>query len=185
MEADAPSEATWPLQRSRKIRACDPAEDGGIPEWPDGPGDSLRVYRMRAADAWVRRGASGRRWWDIDWTAAGGSEAYAAWTMVLNCIDRRGHVWMRIPDDAVSRVPRRLAHFGANRDELQKAMKAEEKNFRKGVSRPYDHENSRAVEDALNAVTRARPRSGQLKPAGNAGATMPYCRKTANLPEAP
>ncbi len=36
---------------------------------------------------------------------------------------------MRIPDDAASRVQRRLAHFRANRDELQKAMKSQEKNL--------------------------------------------------------
>lgn len=129
MEADASSGVTWQLQRSRRIRAFDSAWNGDIPEWPVGPGDSLRVSRTRAADAWVRRGAFARHWWDTYWTVAGHDEAYAAWTLLLACIDRRGHVWMRIPDDAASRVPRRLAHFRANRDELQKAMKTQEKNL--------------------------------------------------------
>lgn len=129
VEADASSGITWRLQRGRRIRAFDPAWDGGVPEWPVGPGDSLRVSRMRAADAWVRRGAFARHWWDTYWTVGGDDEAYAAWTLLLTCIDRRGHAWMRIPDDAASRVPRRLAHFRANKDELQKAMKTQEKNL--------------------------------------------------------
>ena len=128
-EADASSGVTWRLQRSRQIRAFDPAWDGEVPNWPFGPGDSLRVSRMRTVDAWVRRGAFARHWWNLYWSTGGEDDAYAAWTLLLKCIDRRGHVWMRIPDDAESRVPRRLAHFRANRDELQKALKTLEKNL--------------------------------------------------------
>jgi hypothetical protein len=84
----------------------------------------------------VRRGAFARHWWDTYWTVGGDDEAYAAWTLLLTRIDRRGHVSMRIPEDAASRVPRRMAQLRANRDELHKAMKTQEKNLDRGVSRP-------------------------------------------------
>ena len=41
VEAYASSGVIWRLQRSRRIRAFNPARDGDIPEWPAGPGDSL------------------------------------------------------------------------------------------------------------------------------------------------
>lgn len=131
VEADASSGVTWRLQRGRMMQAFDPCWDGGVPEWPVGPAESLRVSRIRAADAWVRRGAFARHWWDAYWTVEEDDDAFAAWTLLLSYIDRRGHVWMRTPDDAASRVPRRLAHFRANRDELHRAMKSHEKNLDK------------------------------------------------------
>lgn len=129
VDADESSGVTWRLQRSRKIRAFDPVAAGEVPEWPIGQGASLRVSRERATNAWIRRGMFARHWWETYWSASSDDEAYAAWVLLLRSVDRRGHVWMRIPDGAESRAPRRLAHFKANRDELHKAMKSQEKNL--------------------------------------------------------
>lgn len=129
VDADASSGVTWRLQRSRRIMAFDPRATDEVPEWPVGQGESLRISRERATDAWIRRGAFARHWWETYWSASSDDEAYAAWILLLKSVDRRGHVWMRVPNDAETSAPRRLAHFKANRDELQKAMKTQEKNL--------------------------------------------------------
>jgi hypothetical protein len=126
---DVTSGVTWRLQRSRWIKAFDPAPPAIVPEWPVGQGGSLRVSRERAIDAWVRRGAFARHWWETYWSAPSDEEAYAAWVLLLKSVDRRGHAWMRVPDEAASMAPRRLAHFKVNRNELHKAMKTQEKNL--------------------------------------------------------
>jgi hypothetical protein len=127
--ADSSCGVTWRLQRSRKIRAFDPGLTSEVPEWPVGQGESLRVSRERAVESWTRREAFARYWWDSYWSAPSEDLAYAAWVLLLKSVDRRGHVWMRLPDDAASFTPGRLAHFRVNRNELYKAMKTHEKNL--------------------------------------------------------
>jgi hypothetical protein len=97
MEADVFSGVTWRIQRSRRIKAFDPRMPDKVPEWPVGESQSMRMSRERSTDTWIRRGVFARKWWNAYWTAPDAAAAYAAWVLLLKCVDRRSYCWMVVP----------------------------------------------------------------------------------------
>lgn len=95
----------------------------------DVPGTSLREDRKRSAGRWRRREVWARHWWDQYWNADTDEEAYAAWVLLLQVIDRRAHTWMEIPSAMYDDQPRRVAHYRLNKADLVRAMMKVEKKL--------------------------------------------------------
>lgn len=95
----------------------------------DQPGPSQREDRKRNAGRWRRREVWARHWWDHYWNADTDEEAYAAWVLLLQIVDRRAHAWMEITSEMHERHPRRVAHCRLNYDDLVRSMKKAEKKL--------------------------------------------------------
>ncbi|WP_154664442.1 hypothetical protein [Pseudodonghicola xiamenensis] len=95
----------------------------------DALGHSLREDRKRNAVRWRCREVWARHWWDQYWHADTDEEAYAAWVLLLQIVDRRAHAWMAIPSGMCDEQPRRVAHYRLNYDDLVRAMNKVEKKL--------------------------------------------------------
>lgn len=127
---DETSGVRWREQRGRKLRGFHTASVGLInAPWPEGPDRTLRESREHSALNWRRREAWARHWWNRYWEAGTDDEAFAAWTLLLQTIDRRAHGWLVLPVDAGNRHPRRLSHYELNHDDLVSAMTRSEKKM--------------------------------------------------------
>lgn len=121
---------TWRRQRARRLRGFHaPAGATVDNDWLDGPGESLRDLRVRAAEDWRRREVWARHWWTRYWEVETEAEAYAAWLLLLQVIDRRAYAWLKIPEDARAHHARRVAHYCLNRDDVERSMKNAEKKL--------------------------------------------------------
>lgn len=127
---EAASETTWRRQRARMLHGFHNQDgDAMIDAWPEGPGQSLMETRERKAKAWRRRDAWAQYWWRRYWEVETEVEAYAAWSLLQKCIDRRSLSWLALPEEAELRHPRRAAHYRLNYDSLSRAMDRAEKGL--------------------------------------------------------
>lgn len=131
---DSHAGIAWRHQRAGKLKGFRagnrlPVENA----WPAGPADSLRISRERETRAWMRSEAFARHWWDRYWDAESDEEAYAAWELLLRCVDRRAYLWIRSPtrkaNSDIRRDTRRIAHAEINFDDIKSAMKKAEKTM--------------------------------------------------------
>ena len=130
IQEDIASVETWRQQRGRRLDGY-LGVDGSLinTDELDEPGPSLREDRKRSAGRWRRREIWARHWWNQYWNADTDEEAYAAWGLLLQVIDRRAHSWMKIPSGMYEYQPRRVAHYQLNQDDLVRAMKKAEKKL--------------------------------------------------------
>lgn len=74
--------------------------------------------------------ASARHWFDQFLVVDGEVEAWAAFRLLLKCVDRRFWTWVDGPR-LRSAEPRRVTFYAANRDQIERACKENEKDLEK------------------------------------------------------
>lgn len=130
---DLASGVVWRRQRASKLAGFTTRNSLPVSgAWPDGPED-LPTHRQRETAYWRHKEACARHWWKAYWRSTSESEAYAAWVLFLETVDRRAYEWMRCKegalDGAETLCPRRLAHCHANKGQLKSAMNKQEKEL--------------------------------------------------------
>jgi len=130
--ADEAADETWRVRRSEMLQAFWVSETEQVPEWPSGPPTTAIESRRRQSARWLRSEIFAKAWWEEFCNATDEQQAYAAWKLMLECVDRRANIWMREDDirascdDALQDL--KLMHFHMNYSELQDAIKKREKN---------------------------------------------------------
>lgn len=121
---------TWRQQRGQLLNGYLGVESSLIiTDGLDEPGLSLREERKRIAGRWRRREVWARHWWDHYWSTETDEEAYAAWVLLLQIVDRRAHAWIEFTSEMCERHPRRVAHYRLNHDDLVRGIKNAEKKL--------------------------------------------------------
>ncbi|WP_282052139.1 hypothetical protein [Phaeobacter inhibens] len=128
---DEHSGVTWKVQRSRVLTGLLTRDCSAAPiPWPEGKVASLMESRKRDALTKSRDEEFAHYWWQQYWRVESNEEAYAAWELLLLCVDRRAYVWMEVPPQELSisenAVQKRVAHLQLNFDQLQSAIKKKE-----------------------------------------------------------
>jgi hypothetical protein len=131
---DVQSCKPWRLRRAEVMRGFLATKNDEEPnEWPVGQPKNAATARSREAAKWVRSASFARHWWKQFCDAQDDQSAYAAWVLLLKCVDRRAYIWMtsKVLEGPTTDITqhRRLAHFLLNLDELKDAMKKREKDL--------------------------------------------------------
>lgn len=134
MTEDEASGVVWRQQRAMKLRGYSAGNRLPLPQtWPEGPTLSLREDRERDIRAWKRSEAFARHWCDRYWNAETTEEAYAAWELVLRCVDRRAYVWLEDRpegfDATIEASRNRYVHARLNHDAFKRATERPEKKL--------------------------------------------------------
>ena len=134
--ADSIASELWRRKRAIVLSGFRLSDSFEEPEaWPEGDRLSATgsVRRVAAERRW--RVAAARHWWGAFWSATERSQAFAAWSLFLNCVDRRCWAW--ISNDAPpgdSEMPLaqlKSAHISANHNQLGRAMEKNEERLDK------------------------------------------------------
>lgn len=91
--ADRSSGVRCREERGKAIEALSPGADVS-PCFVDGRGTATQIRDAQWGEIRYRDYAA-RIWWDAFWQAEDGEGAFAAWTLLNTCVDRRAIEWMR------------------------------------------------------------------------------------------
>jgi len=133
---DEEAGVTWRIQRARVINGLLlPNEATAKVPWAAGKVKSLQMTMDREASAKLRDAIFARHWWLQYWQNESEEVAYAAWELLLRCVDRRVYLWMSLPfsetEASDPQKKRRIAHFRINFDQLKAAIKKKEEGMGK------------------------------------------------------
>jgi hypothetical protein len=89
---DRASGIRWRAERAKALDAFSPGE-GASPHFPDGRDTVTDINEARWGERRYRDHAA-RHWWSEYWRAPDGESAFAAWTVLHTCVDRRAIEWI-------------------------------------------------------------------------------------------
>lgn len=134
LSQDLASGITWRKQRAEKLKGFVagnvlPVSDA----WPDGPIQDQPEQRKVNAAIWRHKEACAKYWWEKYWQSSSDDDAYAAWVLFLDVVDRRAYVWMNIEEikynKTLPNIKHRLTHFYCNFTNLKSAMRDQERKL--------------------------------------------------------
>jgi len=128
---DEVSHERWRQRRAIALRGFSEEREVDDLDWPSSSAITQFEELTQVMMEWRNRGALAKYWWQRYVEAPDADQAYGAWTVLLSCVDRRVHLWIRqgIPNGSRSDELQRLKHIhlATNSDELSKACKKKER----------------------------------------------------------
>ncbi|MCA8465252.1 hypothetical protein [Burkholderia cepacia] len=129
--ADENSTEDWRRKRAILLRGLTDHVAVDELEWPEGDLNEGWGQVKREAQFWRNRSAFSRYWWQEFVSASSAEAAYAAWQVLLTCVDRKIWIWIDQDfasldeSDLLSR--RKLLHLQLSRRALERAVNDGEK----------------------------------------------------------
>ena len=129
--ADRSSGIAWRVERGKTLEAFAPGASAP-PGAHDGRGTPTQIRDARRAERRYRDGAA-RHWWNAYWSAEDGETAFACWTLLRTCVDRRALEWTRRlwpTGPAATPLARRKRIYALRQlDELKRAAEKADKDL--------------------------------------------------------